>query len=214
MVAGLRIPPSRLPAAALVLLLHLGLLLVLNPAPTLQRAMPALQLRFIEEAPRVAPRPVPPAARSQGQPLPRPPSLGIPSPALPEPQGAGGAQPAEAQPAVPEPMRPLDLRLPARPPQAPALRPLHEQIRADGRANSPREGAQERMAAALGGAGWRVIDLGDGARKVLGPFGECYISRPSMVNEVPGHPLAGLVPDKIFGCGGIEKGSLNHERPK
>lgn len=126
------------------------------------------------------------------------------------------AQAPQAAPAAAGPASapaPLDLRLPPRSGPTPAPR-IAELARADPRANSPRESAETRMAHALGAQGWRSVDLGDGAKKIVGPFGECYISRPSMVEQIPDHPLQGTVPHKIFGCGGIEKGSLKHERPK
>lgn len=107
----------------------------------------------------------------------------------------------------------MDLRLPSRI-GAPPPPTLAEQIRADSRANSPRETAADRMANALGAKGWTVLELSDGGRKVTGPFGECQIIRPSMVDGIAGHPHAGLLPPRVFPCGGIEKGSLKHERPK
>ena len=58
-----------------------------------------------------------------------------------------------------------------------------------------------------------VIDLGDGSHKAFGPHGECQIVRPSMVDGIPDHPHAGLLPNRVFACGGIEKGSLQHARP-
>ncbi len=81
------------------------------------------------------------------------------------------------------------------------------------RANSPRESAEERMANALGAKGWTQIDGVQGGRMLRGPHGECVLIRPSMVNEIPDHPHAGLVIAKVSGCGELQKGARIHKRP-
>ncbi|MFY8016722.1 MAG: SDR family NAD(P)-dependent oxidoreductase, partial [Inhella sp.] len=77
----------------------------------------------------------------------------------------------------------------------------------DSRANSPRESAEERMANAMGAKGWTVVEGVQGGTMTRGPHGECLLSRPSMLNEIPGHPHAGMVPNKVSGCGGLHKGA-------
>ncbi len=202
-----------------VLLIHLlaGSLLLLEQSgpPSARQAVTVLRLIRPPSAPLPAPRPAPaakdrPAPRALMQ-SPGPSAITLQvrpdatdtAPTLPAPPAASAA----VAPA------PLDLRLPTRI-AAPPPSSLAEQIRADDRANSPRESAVERMANALGAKGWTVIELADGGRKVSGPFGECKIIRPSMVDAIPGHPHAGLLRPREFSCGGIEKGSLKHERPK
>lgn len=119
---------------------------------------------------------------------------------------------ARSSAAVGNASAPLNLSLPP-PGQRTRLPAIAEQMRHDPRANSPMPSGEQRMAAALGAKGWTVIDLGDGSKKVMGPFGECAIVRPSMVDGIAGHPHAGLLPGRSFPCGGVEKGSLEHARP-
>lgn len=196
-----------------MLLLHLlaGLLLLRQPQPP-SLPPPAVAILLLrQEPPPAQQRPQRPVDRrsapSAALRLSAPPTaIQLPAEPAVEPVAAPAAAAASAPAA-------LDLRLPAQTGRAPPPG-IAELARADPRANSPRASAEERMANALGAQGWRSIDLGDGAKKLMGPFGECYISRPSMVEQVPGHPLQGMVPNKVFGCGGIEKGSLKHERPK
>lgn len=186
----------RLPVAATPGRTELRLLPVQRPP---QPALAAAAPRAMQARPRAVPGP-------NAISLPALPSIAIDTEAAATPT-VSQPSPAASAPA------PLDLRLPARV-GAPPAPSLAEQIRADPRANSPRESAAERMANALGAKGWTVVELSDGGRKVTGPFGECQIIRPSMTDAIPGHPHAGLLPPRVFSCGGIEKGSLKHERPK
>lgn len=206
-------------ALAAVLLLHAGAaLLLLRPTaqPPAQDAGRTL-LRLIALPPATKPvraQPAPAASSSRPRAIASPRAISLPALNSHAEELNAAESPAPSAAAAPAaPPAPLDLRLPARvaTPNAPSLA---EQIRADSRANSPRESAAERMANALGAKGWTVVELSDGGRKVTGPFGECQIIRPSMVDSIPGHPHAGLLPPRVFGCGGIEKGSLKHERPR
>ncbi len=214
---------SRQRAAALVAVLLLHLLiaaLLLRERAPLPREPGLLrtEIRLLALPQSAAPAPPPPPAALP--PLPRLPRVPAET-AIQLPAAEVAALTAGPPASAPLPGRaalpasapaPLDLRLPTRVGPAPAPT-LAEQMRNDPRANSPRESAAEQMAHAMGGAGWRSIELEDGGKKFLGPFGECFISRPSLVNQIPGHPHAGLVPNKVFGCGGIEKGSVKPRRP-
>lgn len=216
---------SRAPALLLVLGLHigLGLLLTRSPLPALQLPQRPGSLQLIE----VPAAPNAPSDRAlNAPPLPAPPRALAPVP-LPEfriadgaPQSAVTVAPGPVQPAAPAaPALPgagtLDLRLPSASarPALPGAAALTEQLRHDPRANTPMASGAQRMAEAFGAKGWTVIDLGDGSHKVFGPHGECQIVRPSMVDGIPDHPHAGLLPNRVFACGGIEKGSLQHARP-
>jgi hypothetical protein len=211
---------SRAPVLLAVLLLHLaaGTLMLRDARQLPVAATPGrTELRLLPVQPPPLPAvaaAVPRAMQAQSRAVPGPNAISLPAlPAIAIDTEALTTQPAH-QPSLPASApAPLDLRLPARVGARPAPS-LADQIRADGRANSPRESAAERMANALGAKGWTVVELSDGGRKVTGPFGECQIIRPSMVDAIPGHPHAGLLPPRVFGCGGIEKGSLKHERPK
>lgn len=218
---------SRAPALLLVLGLHigLGLLLTRSPLPALQLPQRPGSLQLIEvpaapNAPSRSPLPVP---------LQPAPPRALPSVPLPEFRIVDAAAPsitvapntpspppltAPAAPALPG-AGTLDLRLPSASarPALPGAAALTEQLRHDPRANTPMASGAQRMAEAFGAKGWTVIDLGDGSHKAFGPHGECQIVRPSMVNGIPDHPHAGLLPNRVFACGGIEKGSLQHARP-
>jgi hypothetical protein len=206
--------PSRAAALLLMLLLHgLGLQLLRLPAlsesPVTRRVELSLERT---PAPRnhaapTAPAPTGAATRAFTVPMPSW------TAELERPQGPAAPAPAEpAAPAPPPAAPPLNLNLP--PPEARTRLPaVAEQLRHDPRANTPMPSGPERMAAALGAKGWTVLDLGDGSKKITGPFGECRIVRPSMVDGIAGHPHAGLLPNRVFPCGGIEKGSLAHARP-
>ena len=202
----------------------LGLLLTRSPLPALQ-PMPQRpgSLLLIEVAPNAPSRTPLPVAT-----LPVPPRA-LPSVPLPEFRIVDAAAPsitvapntpspppltAPAAPALPG-AGTLDLRLPSASarPALPGAAALTEQLRHDPRANTPMASGAQRMAEAFGAKGWTVIDLGDGSHKAFGPHGECQIVRPSMVDGIPDHPHAGLLPNRVFGCGGIEKGSLQHARP-
>jgi hypothetical protein len=206
------IRPPRLPAVTLVLLVHLGFLALLLRAslrPEAEVQVARVQLvRQAPSAPKLAARQeIKLGAVIQD----RVPLAPLPSSASPaSPEAAVAPEPTP----VAEPIRPLDLRLPA-PVQASAAPSLHDRIRADPRANSPLDSAEQRMVNALGGRGWTVLALADGGHKVTGPFGECFISRKSqMIAIEPDNPRWTGLRDKVFSCGGIEKGSLKHERPK
>ena len=205
---------SRAPALLLVLGLHigLGLLLTRSPLPALQLPQRPGSLQLIEvpaapNAPSRSPLPVP------LQPVP---PRALPSVPLPEFRIVDAAAPSitVAPHALPG-AGTLDLRLPSASarPALPGAAALTEQLRHDPRANTPMASGAQRMAEAFGAKGWTVIDLGDGSHKAFGPHGECQIVRPSMVDGIPDHPHAGLLPNRVFACGGIEKGSLQHARP-
>jgi hypothetical protein len=208
--------PSRAVALLLMLLLH-GLGLGLLRLPTLPGPPVSQRLELsLERAPEPrraeAPQALPPAGgagRAFTVPLPSW-STDLERPQSPMAPTIG--EPAAApSPPAPTPA-PLNLSLP--PPEARTRLPaIAEQLRHDPRANSPMPSGQERMAAALGAKGWTVLDLGDGGKKITGPLGECSIVRPSMVDGIAGHPHAGMLPNRVFPCGGIEKGSLVHARP-
>ena len=221
---------SRLPAALAVLLLHLVLGSLLVQQQVLKRSEPPRsELRWIElpalpppadkPADKSTPR-TPPTARALPE-LARPPSpLAITLPAV-QPSDFPSALPAKtenstaAAPAPPAsaPPRALNLNLPTavarrNTPLTPA-----ELANLDSRANSPRESAEERMANAMGAKGWTVIEGVQGGTMMRGPHGECLLSRPSMLNEIPGHPHAGMVPNKVSGCSELQKGARVHKRP-
>lgn len=216
----------RLLPALLVLALHLLFIALLHQA--MRPAQPAaattrtVWLRLPKLTTPVPPERDPPPAAPQP---PQPPLLRVPLPefsvpgsseslATPLPTDAAASSGSAPPPGgtATAASAPLNLSLPA-PGQRTRLPAIAEQMRHDPRANSPMPSAEQRMAAALGAKGWTVIDLGDGAKKVMGPFGECAIVRPSMVDGIAGHPHAGLLPSRSFPCGGVEKGSLVHARP-
>lgn len=228
-------PGARRRSLLLVALLHLaalGLLLQTRPPLSERPAASAwLQLLWLPRAAPVQAKPATPAtSAAQPQSLSSAARTGRLEQAA-GPTQAGGAATAAPDPTVAPanasagPALPglsglsapsLDLRLPPatlRAPAAGSMEALRDRLSQDPRSNSPMDSGVERMARALGAQGWTVIDLGDGSKKVTGPFGECQIIRPSMVDGIPDHPHAGLLPPRSFGCGGIEKGSLEHRRP-
>lgn len=213
-------------AALSVVLLHLlagGLLLKPQLLPKVEPRRS--ELRWVSIKPLPLPLPVPvPAPRMSSQPQPRqanaapllaktPARNAITLPAPPPAQAeALTAPPSPAIPASAAPA-PLNLKLPSGMsrrdlPLSPAA-----QANLDARANSPRESAEERMANAMGAKGWTKVEDVQGGTMMRGPHGECFLSRPSMVNEIPDHPHAGLVMNKVSNCAELQKGARIHKRP-
>lgn len=142
--------------------------------------------------------------------LPALPSIAIDTEAATSPT-ASQPSPAASAPA------PLDLRLPARV-GAPPAPSLAEQIRADGRANSPRESLEQRLAgslgAAMGNGKIEVIEGVQGGRMIRGAKGECTLIRPSMMQEVdPSNERWRQMPSKSSDCSQLQPGARRHRRP-
>lgn len=202
-----------------MLLLHAGVgSLLLRPtrSVSIERAQ-RTELRLVAE--RRRPPPVAPAVRAplaaQRQ---TPGTNAITLPALPaiaistetavpsNPPAPGASAPA-----------PLDLRLLTRIGIAPPPS-LADQIRADGRANSPRETMEKRLASSLGAAmgngETEVIEGVQGGRMIRGPNGDCTLIRPSMMQEVdPGNERWRQMPSKASDCSKLQPGARRHQRP-
>lgn len=204
-----------------MLLVHLlaGGLLLREARLHLPRPPGSTELRLIRLPPPPLARAAPPPTRMRtpaALPVPASPNA-ITLPAVAQPA-------AEALVATPSPAAsaaapaPLDLRLPARMGTARGGG-IADQIRADGRANSPRVTLEQRLAgslgAAMGNGKTEVIEGVQGGRMIRGPNGECTLIRPSMMQEVdPGNERWRLMPSKTSDCSNLQPGARRHERPK
>jgi hypothetical protein len=167
----------------------------------------------------LAPTPKPPAAAQ-----PRPPAAVAPR-AVPGrstaprevPPETGAVQPATSAaatgtaaltaPAAPASAA-LNLALPKGSVAPSGLPGLAQLMRTDARANSPRPDLGERL---FGGTGeTRVIDLGNGGKKIIGPQGECTIITPNTWGAM--NPGGGW-PAKASDCSKLEPGARRHQRP-
>ncbi len=104
----------------------------------------------------------------------------------------------------------LNLTLPKGSVAPSGLPGLAQLMRTDARANSPRPDTGERL---FGGTGeTRVIDLGNGGKKIIGPQGECTIISPNTWGAM--NPMDGTArPAKASDCSQLEPGARRHQRP-
>lgn len=120
-----------------------------------------------------------------------------------------GTAPTPSAPAAPASAA-LNLALPKGSVAPSGLPGLAQLMRTDARANSPRPDLGERL---FGGTGeTRVIDLGNGGKKIIGPQGECTIISPNTWGAM--NPMDGTArPAKASDCSKLEPGARRHQRP-